>query len=223
MNLYMQYRPMNFQEVVGQSKAIKKIERILERGWGGRAWWLNGLSGTGKTTLAGILARIESDEHNVTYLEANALTVSKLGKIEDLLRFHTWGDKPGRAFIIDEAHRLSKDTISKLLTMLENIDDQTCWIFTTTVQGERKLMENATDAAPLLSRCMVVELSRSGLTEAFAKHCHEIAHQQGLNGQPVASYETLATDCGCNMRMMLQQIESGIMLDAYLPGLGRRW
>ena len=36
--LYEQYRPRSLDEVVGQEKAIETIMRLLNRGWGGRAW-----------------------------------------------------------------------------------------------------------------------------------------------------------------------------------------
>ena len=52
MNLYEKYRPQTFEEVLGQDKAVAKIRRIIDRGWGGQAFWISGASGTGKTTLA---------------------------------------------------------------------------------------------------------------------------------------------------------------------------
>jgi len=62
MQLYEKYRPKKLGGVLGQSKAVKKIERLLERGWGGRAYWISGASGTGKTTLARIIAAHGADD-----------------------------------------------------------------------------------------------------------------------------------------------------------------
>ncbi|NQU20173.1 MAG: hypothetical protein HQ567_02745, partial [Candidatus Nealsonbacteria bacterium] len=54
--LYEQYRPREWSEVVGQDKIIAKIARLRKRGLAGRAYWLSGQSGTGKSTTARILA-----------------------------------------------------------------------------------------------------------------------------------------------------------------------
>ena len=48
MRLYEQYRPQSWSEVVGQDKALAKLERLRKRGgWGGRSFWISGQSGTG--------------------------------------------------------------------------------------------------------------------------------------------------------------------------------
>ena len=54
--LYEQYRPRTFDEVVGQDKAIGKVEALRKRGLAGRAYWISGQSGTGKTTIARLIA-----------------------------------------------------------------------------------------------------------------------------------------------------------------------
>ncbi len=62
MKLFEQHRPKTLDAVLGQGKAVKTIERLLERGIGGRALWISGASGTGKTTLARIIADHIADE-----------------------------------------------------------------------------------------------------------------------------------------------------------------
>lgn len=73
-------------------------------------------------------------------------------------------------------------------------------IFTTTVEGQDSLFEDAIDAHPLLSRCIELPLARRGLAEAFAKRAHEIADAEGLNGAAPAIISgwrrTLAIPCG---------------------------
>lgn len=57
MTLSERVRPTDLAGVVGQVKAVAACRRLIERGMlGGRAVWLAGPSGTGKTTLARILA-----------------------------------------------------------------------------------------------------------------------------------------------------------------------
>ena len=45
MKLFEQYRPKALDDVLGQPKAVKTIERLIERGIGGRALWISGASG----------------------------------------------------------------------------------------------------------------------------------------------------------------------------------
>ena len=52
MQLTERYRPADWPEVVGQDKAVQRLRALAMRGLGGRAYWLSGQSGTGKTTIA---------------------------------------------------------------------------------------------------------------------------------------------------------------------------
>ena len=54
--LHEQYRPREWSEIVGQEKVIARIRQIAKRGLAGRAYWLSGQSGTGKTTIARLIA-----------------------------------------------------------------------------------------------------------------------------------------------------------------------
>ncbi len=56
MRLYEKYRPTALGDVLGQDRAVTRIGRMLDTGIGGRAFWLSGASGTGKTTLGRIIA-----------------------------------------------------------------------------------------------------------------------------------------------------------------------
>ena len=49
--LFEKYRPTAFDEVLGQDKAINKVQFLLERGWGGRAWWISGYYGHKKSDV----------------------------------------------------------------------------------------------------------------------------------------------------------------------------
>jgi len=213
MNLYEKYRPQTFDDVLGQEKAVKTIERILERGWGGQAFWLSGASGTGKTTLGRIIAAVGADEFCIEeYDSADKLTFDALDKIEDGQTMYGWG-KGGRAYIVNEAHGLRGPTVRRLLGLLERIPRHVVWVFTTTREGEQKLFEDQTDASPLMSRCVEVRLTNQGLCKPFADRARQIAQAENMDGQPVEAYEKLAKACKNNMRMMLQRIEAGAMME----------
>ena len=213
MNLYEKHRPTTFEEVIGQGRAVNQIRRIIERGWGGQAFWLSGASGTGKTTIARIIAGIGADEFCIDeYDSADRLDYAALDKIERELALYGWG-KGGRAIIVNEAHGLRALTVRRLLGLLERIPHHVVWIFTTTREGEQKLFDDQMDASPLLSRCIEVRLTNQGLCKPFAERAQTIARAEGLDGKPLSAYETLAKSCKNNMRMMLQQIAAGVMAE----------
>ena len=92
-----------------------------------------------------------------------------------------WGEKGGRAFLVNEAHGLRKDVIRQFLVMLERIPSHVVWIFTTTTEGEQGLFEDYDDAGPLLSRCLPLPLARRDLAKAAfrAAAAREIAEREG--------------------------------------------
>ena len=71
------YRPKQWAEVVGQDKVVSRLQALVARGsLTGRAYWLSGQSGTGKTTIARLIAAEVADEFFITELDAGPLTVA---------------------------------------------------------------------------------------------------------------------------------------------------
>jgi DNA polymerase III gamma/tau subunit len=207
------YRPSTWGDVVGQDKVVARLQALANRNaLTGRAFWLSGQSGTGKSTIARLIAHEVADEFMIEEVDATSLTVPALIELEKASYLSGWGDKRGRAFIVNEAHGLRKDVIRQFLVVLERVPAHVVWVFTTTCEGQDSLFENYSDGSPLLSRCLDFPLARRGLAEAFAARAKQIAEQEGLDGRPVKDYLRLVQDHKNNFRAVIQSIESGEMI-----------
>lgn len=217
MTLSERYRPATLQEVVGQDKAVKILARVTSNGIGGRAYYVSGISGSGKTTIARILAKsIVTGGFDTVEVVARDLT--PLG-LKDITR--RWVFKGGHCLIVNESGGLAKPVIELFLQILEDLPAHVAVIFTTTKEQELNFFEDKTDALPFVSRCVTIPLESRGLAwesfknrvpGPFALRAKEIAEKEGLNGQPIEAYCKLAQKHKNNLRAMLRDIECGVML-----------
>jgi replication-associated recombination protein RarA len=211
-SLYETYRPRTLNEVVGQPKAVAKIEALAKRGLGGRAFWISGASGTGKSTLARIIASLVADAFNTIEVDSTQLTPSAIGELERSVRTFGIGELSGHAIIVNEAHGLRRDAVTRFLDFLERLPNHIVVVFTSTVDGTQSLFDDCDDAGPLLSRCVPIQLARRDLAQAFAARAKEIAEREGLDGRPIGDYLRLVQAHRNNLRGVLQDVESGCML-----------
>lgn len=120
----------------------------------------------------------------------------------------------GWALIINEAHGLRKDTIRRLLCVLESLPKHVVVIFTTTMEGQQSLFDDKIDASPLLSRCLDLPMVRKGaaLELSFAIRARTVARSANMDGQPLDVYVALVRQERANLRAVLNRIEAGELL-----------
>ena len=174
--LYRKYRPMNFEEVVGQEHITRTLKNQIMASRVGHAYLFNGGRGTGKTSSAKILARAvnclnpqEGEPCNECEICKSALagtltdivemdaasnnSVEDIRSIREEVNFLPTKAKY-RVYIIDEVHMLSTGAFNALLKTLEEPPEHVKFILATT--EPQKLPPT------ILSRCQRFDFKKIG-------------------------------------------------------------
>ena len=152
MSLYRQYRPHTFADVVGQDHIVTTLESAVAQGKLAHAYLFAGSRGTGKTSVARILAKAMlttgvTDEK----LRAQIITAVDDGSLTDLVEIDGASNRgiddirslvekiqfspvaaAAKVYIIDEVHMLTKEAFNALLKTLEEPPPYAYFILATT-------------------------------------------------------------------------------------------
>lgn len=134
--LHTHYRPTDFDDVIGQDHAIKALKGIIGRDTS-HAFLFAGPSGTGKTTLARIVAaKVGVQKANIMEFDASTNTgIEDIRTLQQLLQYRAHGGG-SKAIIIDEAHGLSKQAWNALLKVTEEPPEFIYFFLCTTEPGK---------------------------------------------------------------------------------------
>ena len=131
--LYSKYRPQKFKEVLGQEHITKVLEESIKLGNVSHAYLFSGTRGTGKTSVARILAsEIKTSADDLYEIDAASNTsvddIRSLNEAVSTLPFSS----QYKVYILDEVHMLSKSAFNALLKTLEEPPEHVIFILATT-------------------------------------------------------------------------------------------
>jgi len=196
--IHTKYRPRRLSEVVGQAAVVKSITAALKAKARPHAYLFSGGAGTGKTTLARIIAtECGCDASNL--IEVDAASESGVDDVRGLtasLRYNGFGANPSKAVIIDECHRLSKNAWDALLKITEEPPPHVFFFFCTTDPGKVP--------KAIATRCSVyslLPLKRDTILDVLEHVCDEEGY--GTSGKILG---LIADACEGSMRGALTML-----------------
>ena len=224
--LYQKYRSQTFDELVGQQYVVRSIKNAVQEGKVGHAYLFCGPRGTGKTSMARLLARAvncEDKEHapcgkcenclaaiegtHPDIIEINAANETHVEDVRDLIERARLSPMMGqhKVYIVDEVHQLSSSAASALLKTLEEPPEHVIFILATT--DPQKLLPT------IISRCQRFDFSKIK-NEDIKNHLLDVANKEGVTLEEEAA-EKLAILADGGMRDSLSMLEQAI---AYTSG-----
>ena len=172
--LYRKYRPITFENILGQENVTKILKNQIKSGKISHAYIFSGSRGTGKTSAAKVFARAINclnpkdgepcnecevcrgilDGNTTDVIEMDAASNNSVENIRQIRQEVVYAtiDVKYRVYIIDEAHMLTTSAFNALLKTLEEPPENVVFILATTEQHKIPVT--------ILSRCLRFEFGR---------------------------------------------------------------
>ena len=197
--LYRKFRPDNFADVKGQDHIVTTLTNQIKANRIGHAYLFCGTRGTGKTTVAKILAKAVNCQHPVNgspcnecemckaiqagtsmnVIEIDAASNNGVDNIREIREEVTYRPTEGnyKVYIIDEVHMLSTGAFNALLKTLEEPPSYVIFILATT--------EAHKIPVTILSRCQRYDFHRISI-DTIAARLSELLQAEGVEAEEKA-------------------------------------
>ncbi len=194
--LYRKFRPVSFEDVKGQDHIVTTLKNQLKAGRIGHAYLFCGTRGTGKTTVAKILARAVNCEHlkdgspcnecdtckgilsgtSTNVIEIDAASNNGVDNIREIREEVSYRPTQGKykVYIIDEVHMLSTGAFNALLKTLEEPPEYVIFILATTEVNKIPVT--------ILSRCQRYNFHRISI-DTISARVKELLDKEGVQAE----------------------------------------
>lgn len=212
--LYRKYRPQRFEEIIGQDHVVKTITNALASNSTSHAYIFSGPRGSGKTTIARLLAKAVNCHNrkegefepcdkcsscleikggrSLDLIEIDAAShrgIDEMRELREGIRFAPSKEKY-KVFVIDECHQLTKEAVNALLKTLEEPPTHALFVLATT--EIHKMIPT------IISRCQRFDFRKITLPE-IVKRLEIISKKEEVKIEKEA-LELIAVNSGGAMR-----------------------
>lgn len=221
-SLYRKWRSQRFNELIGQEEIVRTLKNALKTHSLAHAYLFTGPRGTGKTTMARLLAKsincanpVDGEPCNVcqqcreitagnsfNVIEIDAASNRGIDSIRDLREKIMMPPSTGKykVYVLDEAHMLTTEAFNALLKTLEEPPSYAIFVLATT--DVHKMLPT------VLSRCQRFDFKRI-TTRHIVKHVRFVAEQEQVKIEQSAA-ELIARAAAGGMRDALSLLDQAI-------------
>lgn len=205
-DLTREYRPNDWDSIIGQDALVKTLQNEIKTGSVGHAYLLEGPRGTGKTTTARVFARY-IDAQVIELDGASNNGVENIRNLRDDVLFLPADGKKYKIYIIDEVHMLTAGAFNAFLKTLEEPPAHVIFVLATT--DPQKI------PVTILSRCQRFTLKRIGMDDIMSRLAY-ICEQENIitdETDPWGVLEYIARQVDGGMRDAIKLLQKCTSID----------